>query len=431
MIQSKNLFQQAQKRMPGGVNSPVRAFRSVGGTPRFFKKAKGAILTDVDGNEYIDYVNSWGPMILGHAHPQVTKALQKTAAFGTSFGAPNPYEIELAQAIQKLYPSLEKIRMVNSGTEAVMAALRLARAFTGRDKIIKFEGCYHGHTDSLLVKAGSGALTFGVPTSAGVPAEFAKSTLTAPYNNIEAVKSLFRANPKQIAAIILEPVVGNSGLILPQKDFLKQLRALTLREKTLLIFDEVMTGFRVDLKGAQGLYKIQPDITTLGKVIGGGLPVGAFGGRADIMDLLAPIGPVYQAGTLSGNPLAMVAGIETLKLLSKKGVFAQIQKKTQFLVREIQKRAKRFKIPLQVLSQGTMMGLFFSDRPVHNLEQAMNSRVDLFNRFFHLMLEQGIYLPPSAYEAWFVSAAHTSTQLQKTLKAVEKSFQELTASGGT
>ncbi len=420
---SSRLFQNAQKIFPGGVNSPVRAFKSVGGEPRFIQKAKGTRLYDADGNSYIDYVGSWGPLVMGHAHPQIVSALKKAASLGTSYGAPNEQESVLASLIQKYYPSCEKIRLVNSGTEAVMGAIRLARAFTGRDKILKFEGCYHGHSDSLLVKAGSGALTFGVPTSKGVPEEFAKLTLTAPYNDAEAVQKLFKANPKEIACIILEPVVGNSGCILPNPGFLEALRELTQKEGTVLIFDEVMTGFRVALGGAQAHYKIKPDLTTLGKVIGGGLPVGAFGGRAEIMDLLAPLGPVYQAGTLSGNPLAMVAGIETLKLITQKANFKKMEKATQTLAQGIQKIAKKLAIPLQVPYIGGMMGLFFSENPVQNLDDAQKSDIPRFNRFFNSMLEQGIYLPPSAYEAWFVSALHGEKDISKTLMAVEKALR--------
>lgn len=425
MQKSSRYFNEAEKIFPGGVNSPVRAFKSVGGLPLFFSKAKGAYLYDVDGNTFIDYVGSWGPMIVGHSHPQVVKALQKEAALGTSFGAPNPYELELAKLIQKYFPSIEKMRFVNSGTEAVMGALRLARAFTRRDKILKFEGCYHGHSDSLLVKAGSGALTFGVPTSAGVPADFAKHTLTVPYNNFDAVKNIFDANPDSIACVILEPVVGNSGVILPHKHFLKNLRDLTAQEGALLIFDEVMTGFRVALGGAQSKYKVKPDLSTLGKVIGGGLPVGAFGGRADIMDMLAPLGPVYQAGTLSGNPLAMRAGIETIRLAGSRGIFKKVEKQTQKLALGLQKLAKRAKIALQVPFVGGMLGVFFSETVVQNLEDAMASHAELFNQFFHGMLERGIYLPPSAFESWFVSASHGDREIQKTLQAAESVFKDL------
>ncbi len=421
------LFKEAQKRIPGGVNSPVRAFKSVGGNPRFIQKAKGAILTDVDGNTYVDYVGSWGPMIVGHAHPQVMRALKKAVEFGTSFGAPNPHEVELARFIQKLFPSMKKIRMVNSGTEAVMGALRLARAFTKRDKILKFEGCYHGHADYLLVKAGSGALTFGVPTSAGVPEDFARHTLTTTFNDLDSVEKVFAQYPNEIAAVIVEPVVGNSGVILPQDGFLQGLRDLTIRHGALLIFDEVMTGFRVALGGAQAKFKIKPDLTTLGKVIGGGLPVGAFGGRAEIMDLLAPLGPVYQAGTLSGNPLAMVAGIETLKLISKPGAFKKLETQTKKLALGLQKVAAEAGVPVQVPYIGGMLSLFFSESPVTDLASAMASDAPRFNRFFHAMLERGIYLPPSAYEAWFVSTAHGEKEIEKTLKIAKESFETLSA----
>lgn len=417
---SSQYFKEAQKLFPGGVNSPVRAFKSVGGSPPFFAKAKGAYLYDVDGNAYIDYVGSWGPMILGHSHSKVVKALQKEASLGTSFGAPNVHEIELGKLIQKYFPSLEKLRFVSSGTEAVMSALRLARAFTKRDKILKFEGCYHGHADSLLVKAGSGALTFGVPTSAGVPADFAKHTLTAPYNNLDAVKNIFDANPDAIACVILEPVVGNSGVILPENNFLQGLREITQQFGALLIFDEVMTGFRVAMGGAQAKYKIKPDLTTLGKVIGGGLPVGVFGGRANIMEMLAPLGPVYQAGTLSGNPLAMRAGIETLRWIGSSGNFKKVEKQTQKLAFGLQKVAKKLKIPLQTPHLGAMMGIFFSEKPVLNLEDAMASDTQRFNHFFHGMLEKGIYLPPSAFESWFVSLAHGDKEIKRTLQVAEE-----------
>ncbi len=421
---SSLLFKKAQKIFPGGVNSPVRAFRSVGGTPRFIQKAKGAFLEDIDGNRYIDYVGSWGPMIAGHAHPKVTRALQKAAQAGTSYGAPNPHEVFLASLIQKYYPSLEKLRFVNSGTEAVMGALRVARAYTKRDKILKFEGCYHGHSDSLLVKAGSGALTFGVPTSAGVPEDFARHTLTAPFNDLSRVREIFSSNPNTIAAVIVEPVVGNSGCILPQDKFLQELREITQQHGTLLIFDEVMTGFRVHLGGAQKYFKVKPDLTTLGKVIGGGLPVGAFGGRSDLMDLLAPLGPVYQAGTLSGNPLAMVAGIETLKLISTPGAFKKLTATTHQLALGIQKIAQECSIPVQVPHIGGMLSVFFSEKPVFDLETAMQSDTQRFNRFFHGLLEQGVYLPPSAFEAWFVSLAHGKKEIEQTLRAVKKVFHE-------
>lgn len=418
-------FKEAQKLFPGGVNSPVRAFKAVGGIPPFFIKAKGAYLYDADGNSYIDYVGSWGPMVAGHSHPKVVKAIQQAASLGTSFGAPNPHEIELGKLIQKYFPSMEKLRLVNSGTEAVMGALRLARAFTKRDKILKFEGCYHGHSDSLLVKAGSGALTFGVPTSAGVPKSFAELTLTAPYNDFDAVKKIFDANPDAIACVILEPVVGNSGLILPEENFLKKLRELTQAKGALLIFDEVMTGFRVALGGAQAKYKIKPDLTTLGKVIGGGLPVGAFGGRVEIMDMLAPLGPVYQAGTLSGNPLAMVAGIETIKLIGASGIFKKVEKQTQKLAFGLKKLAKERGIELQTPHSGAMMGIFFSESPVRNLGEAMASEGEKFKKFFQGMLSRGVYLPPSAYEAWFVSLAHGEKEIEKTLRIAGEVFQDV------
>ncbi len=422
---SQTLFKKSQTLIPGGVNSPVRAFKSVGGTPIFFQKAKGPWLYDVDGNKYLDYVGSWGPMIAGHAHPQVTRAIKKAVECGTSFGAPNPYEAVLAQKVQKLFPSMEKLRLVNSGTEAVMSALRLARAFTKRSKIIKFEGCYHGHVDSLLVKAGSGALTLGIPGSAGVPEEFVTHTLLAPYNDLSAVEKLFAAYPDQIAGIILEPVVGNTGCILPQKNFLEGLRKLTKKYQALLIFDEVMTGFRVALGGAQQHFGIRPDLTTLGKVIGGGLPVGAFGGRKEIMDLLAPLGPVYQAGTLSGNPLAMVAGIETLKLIEARGAFKKLAQTTRTLADGIQRAADLKNIPVQVPAIGGMLSVFFSENPIIDLDTALKSDAARFNRFFHAMLKRGIYLPPSPFEAWFVSLSHTPREIALTLKTIEESLSEL------
>jgi len=421
---STQLFKKARSLFPGGVNSPVRAFQSVGGEPPFFDRAKGAYLYDVDGNAYVDYVGSWGPMIVGHSHPRVVKALQKEAARATSFGAPNPLEIELADLIRKHYPSLERMRFVNSGTEAVMGALRLARAFTKRDKILKFEGCYHGHADSLLVKAGSGALTFGVPTSAGVPEDFAKLTLTAPYNDLDAVRKIFDANPASIACVILEPVVGNSGLILPDAGFLSGLREFCTARGSLLIFDEVMTGFRVALGGAQAKYKIKPDLTTLGKVIGGGLPVGAFGGRREILDLLAPLGPVYQAGTLSGNPLAMRAGIETLKILSMKGAWARLSRYVEELCQGFEKIGENLGVSLQVPRCGAMMGLFFASHPIRNLEDALRADAEAFKKLHHNLLQRGIYLPPSAYEAWFVSLAHGEKEMKKTLQAFEDSLRE-------
>src|SRR5262245_34559353 len=403
---SQSFFRDAQKILPGGVDSPVRAFKGVGGTPLFIRKGKGAYLYDADGNRFIDYVGSWGPLILGHAAPKVIAAVKKAAALGLSYGAPNPQETVLARLIQKYFPAMEKLRLVNSGTEAVMGAIRLARAFTKRDKILKFEGCYHGHADYLLVKAGSGALTFGVPTSAGVPADFARHTLTAPFNDLASVEEIFRSSPGEIGAVIVEPVVGNSGLILPEEGFLSGLREMTGRFGALLIFDEVMTGFRVSLGGAQGRYKVRPDLTTLGKVIGGGLPVGAFGGRKEIMDLLAPLGPVYQAGTLSGNPVAMTAGIETLKGIGAPGAFKRLEATTRSLAQGLRNAAEEVGISLQVPFLGGMIGVFFSEGPVRDLDSAQASDVPRFNRFFHAMLERGVYLPPPAFEAWFVSLAH-------------------------
>lgn len=426
MKRSEALFEEAQKFMPGGVNSPVRAFLRVGGKPIFFKSGKGAYLYDEDDQEFVDYVASWGPMILGHAHPQVISALQKVAENGLGFGAPTAIETELAKKICSIMPSIEMIRMVNSGTEATMSAIRIARGFTGRDKIVKFEGCYHGHSDSLLVKAGSGALTLGEPDSLGVPASFVANTLPLEFNNSDQVREIFTQVGKEIACIIVEPVAGNMSCIPPAPGFLECLREVCDEYGTLLIFDEVMTGFRVALGGAQSLYGIQPDLTTLGKVIGGGMPVGAFGGRRDIMQTVAPLGKVYQAGTLSGNPIAMTAGLETLRLIEVPGFFDTLNENTRNLMMSMQSLAKDSDIPFTTNQVGGMFGFFFSGaHQVTNFSQVMNSNTDAFNIFFNSMLEQGINLAPSPFESGFVSAAHGQTEFDKTLAAAAVAFTTL------
>jgi glutamate-1-semialdehyde 2,1-aminomutase len=418
---STELFTQAQTLIPGGVNSPVRAFKGVGGTPLFIERAEGAYLYDADDNEYIDYVGSWGPMIVGHAHPHVIKAVQDTAARGLSFGAPTQLEVELAETVQHFMPSMERIRMVSSGTEATMSAIRLARGFTGRDKLIKFEGCYHGHADSLLIKAGSGALTLGIPTSPGVPQDLAQHTLTLQYNDIEGAHAAFHQLGAQIAAVIIEPVAGNMNCVPPIPGFLETLRQLCTQHQAVLIFDEVMTGFRVALGGAQKLYNITPDLTCLGKVIGGGMPVGAFGGRRDIMDHLAPIGPVYQAGTLSGNPVAMAAGLANLELISAPSFFATLSNKTQQLCHGLQEAAKQVGVPLLTQHVGGMFGIFFTQaQQVRTFAEVMQCDVERFKKFFHGMLENGVYLAPSAFEAGFVSSAHTEDTLRTTLEIARR-----------
>jgi len=426
MQRSEQLFQQAQQLFPGGVNSPVRAFGRVGGTPPYFKRGSGPYLFDEDEKQYIDYIGSWGPMILGHAHPQVIKAVQDAAGDSLSFGAPTAVETELALKIKQHLPSMEMMRMVSSGTEATMSAIRLARGFTGRDKILKFEGCYHGHSDSLLVKAGSGALTIGEPDSAGVPIDLARLTLTLPYNNLEAVERLFAADGGNIAAIIVEPIAGNMGMVCPVPGFLEGLRSLCDQYDTVLIFDEVMTGFRVHIGGAQGLYNVRPDLTTLGKVIGGGLPVGAFGGRTDIMQCIAPLGPVYQAGTLSGNPIAMASGLATLNALETPDFFQNLHATTQRLTEGLSTLAKAADIALSTVGQGGMFGFFFSNQgPVSNFETVMAADTDRFNRFFHSMLDQGVYLAPSPFESGFVSASHTSEDIDQTLEKAHQALQSL------
>ncbi len=423
---SAELFQQASRRIPGGVNSPVRAFKGVGGTPVFFARGSGAYLWDEDGNQYIDYVGSWGPMILGHAPPQVVAAVKETAERGLGFGAPTRIEVEMADLICKLVPSIEKVRMVSSGTEATMSAIRLARGFTGRDKIVKFEGCYHGHADSLLVKAGSGALTLGVPTSPGVPADLANHTLTLEYNNARQVRELFAKLGKDIACVIVEPVAGNMNCVLPVKGFLDTLREQCTKYDAVLLFDEVMTGFRVALGGAQSLYGIRPDLTTLGKVVGGGLPVGAFGGRADIMNRIAPDGPVYQAGTLSGNPVCLAAGLATLKEITRPGFFDELSIKTARLTQGLAERAKHAGVPLTTQTIGGMFGIFFTKEPaVTSFAQVMACDIERFRKFFHGMLRAGIYLAPSAFEAGFVSAAHSERDITETLEKAEKVFANL------
>jgi glutamate-1-semialdehyde 2,1-aminomutase len=422
---SEQLFAEALKYIPGGVNSPVRAFRAVGGQPFFVNRAQGAHIFDVDGNEYVDYVGTWGPAILGHAHPKIIKAVQQTAANGTSFGIPNPLEVTMAKLICSAVPSVQKVRMCNSGTEAAMSAIRLARGFTERDQIIKFEGCYHGHADSLLVKAGSGALTFGCPDSAGVPAAFTQHTVVLPFNDVEAVKAAFAQNQNQMAGIIVEPVPGNSGLYPPKPGYLEFLREITTANGALLIFDEVMTGFRLARGGAQERFGITPDLTCFGKIIGGGLPVGAFGGRAAIMDCLAPLGPVYQAGTLSGNPLAMAAGIAALEELVASDAYGQLEKLSAQLEAGMKDAAKSAKIPAEFNRVGSMFCAYFTSQPVHNLADALRSDRNRFAKFFHGLLAEGIYLAPSQFEAGFISTAHTAEDIDKTVRAAAKVMRTL------
>lgn len=429
MTTSATLFSRAQQVIPGGVNSPVRAFKGVGGTPVFIEKANGAYIFDTEGKQYIDYVGSWGPMILGHNHPSILSAVLKTAENGLSFGTPTPLEIELAELICQLVPSIEMVRMVNSGTEATMSAIRLARGYTKRDKILKFEGCYHGHSDSLLVKAGSGSLTLGQPSSPGVPEDFAKHTITCEYNNLQSVKNAFEQYPDQIACVIIEPVAGNMNCILPKQDFLQGLRQLCNEYGSLFIIDEVMTGFRVALGGAQSYYEVTPDLTTLGKVIGGGMPVGAFGGKKEIMQYIAPTGPVYQAGTLSGNPIAMSAGIACLNELKKEGNEQRLAMLTKKLALGLKNLANQHNIPFVVNYVGGMFGIFFTTQnEVTSYQQAIQCDVEKFNLFFHKMLEQGVYLAPSAFEAGFMSLAHTDTDIDRTLQAADIAFASLCSS---
>ena len=427
MNQSSAFFNTAKNYIPGGVNSPVRAFNGVGGDPIYFERGEGAYLYDVDGKEYIDYVGSWGPMILGHSNPVILDAVREILDKGLSFGAPTEIETQLAKKVCQLVPSIELVRMVSSGTEATMSAIRLARGYTNRDKIVKFEGCYHGHSDSLLVKAGSGALTLGVPTSPGVPADLAQHTLTLEYNNLESVQLLFDEIGEQVACIIVEPVAGNMNCIPPNKGFLQGLRDVCDANGTVLIFDEVMTGFRVALGGAQAYYQVRPDLTTLGKVIGGGLPVAAFGGRRDIMSKIAPLGPVYQAGTLSGNPLSMAAGLAMLNVLESDTNFYQnLTESTEYLASGIVNAARECNISMAANTIGGMFGLFFSDEEkVSNFAQASNCNIDRFKAFYQIMLTEGVYLAPSAYEAGFVSGAHGKDELDKTIDAARKAFSQL------
>jgi glutamate-1-semialdehyde 2,1-aminomutase len=418
------LFGRSQSVIPGGVNSPVRAFRSVGGVPRFFERGEGPCLWDADGKRYIDYVGSWGPAILGHAHPEVVLAVQQAATHGLSFGAPTEAELEMAEMLVRLVPSMDQVRLVSSGTEATMSAIRLARGFTGRSRIVKFEGCYHGHADALLVKAGSGALTFGQPSSAGVPAETAAHTLVLDYNDEDGLERTFGSIGGEIAAVIVEPVVGNMNLIAPRPEFLQALRSLCTRHGAVLIFDEVMTGFRVALGGAQALYRIDPDLTTLGKVIGGGMPVGAFGGRSDIMQKVAPLGPVYQAGTLSGNPVAVAAGLATLKLVQASGFYDELGQVTRSLVDGLAAAATKHGIAFSGQSIGGMFGIYFRAQPPATYSEVLEADKEAFNRFFHAMLEAGVYFAPSAYEAGFVSAAHGAREIGATVAAAERVFAD-------
>jgi len=423
---NEELFRAAQRVIPGGVNSPVRAFRAVGGTPRFFARGSGARVWDADGKEYIDYVGSWGPLILGHAHPAVVQAVQSAAAQGLSFGAPTVAEVDLAELLCRRVPGLEQVRLVSSGTEATMSAIRLARGFTGRSIIVKFEGCYHGHADALLVKAGSGALTLGNPSSAGVPADTAAHTLVLEYNNVAMLKATFGRDGNAIACVIVEPVAGNMNLVMPSREFLDALRTLCTRHGALLIFDEVMTGFRVGPRGAQGLFGITADIITLGKIVGGGMPLGAFGGRRDVMQSIAPLGPVYQAGTLSGNPVAVAAGLTTLKLIDAKEFFAGLAAMTRLLTDGLSAAARERGIAFSAQSVGGMFGIYFRATPPQSYAEVMQCDVPSFNRFFHAMLEQGIYFAPSAFEAGFVSAAHGKHEIEQTIAAAQRYFATAT-----
>ena len=422
--QSESLFQKAQRFIPGGVNSPVRAFKAVGGNPLFIARAKGSRITDVDGNEFIDYVSSWGPLIFGHAHPKIVEAVRKQAGLGTSFGAPTELEVELAQKVVAAVPSIEIVRLVSSGTEATLTALRLARGFTGRDKIVKFEGCYHGHGDSLLVKAGSGVLSLGLPDCPGIVDDLAKKTLTLPYNDAKAVEELFAKMGKEIACLIVEPIVGNMGVVPPQPGFLELLRRVTAESGALLIFDEVITGFRVSYGGAQKLYGVSPDLTCLGKIIGGGLPVGAYGGKKEIMDHIAPTGSVYQAGTLSGNPLAVTAGIEMLNLLSQPGVYDDLEAKSERLCNGFKENVKKAGVTATFTRVGSMFSMFFSGQEIVNFESVKTSDTDLFKRYFNAMLEEGIYIAPSQYEAGFMSAVHTNKDIDQTIEAQARALQK-------
>jgi glutamate-1-semialdehyde 2,1-aminomutase len=422
--QSEALFQEAQQYIPGGVNSPVRAFKAVGGNPLFIAKAKGPRITDVDGNEFIDYVSSWGPMIFGHAHPKIVDAVSKQAQLGTSFGAPTELETELAKKVVDAVPSIDSVRLVSSGTEATLSALRLARGFTGRDKIVKFEGCYHGHGDSLLVKAGSGVLSLGLPDCPGIVSDLAKNTLNVPYNDAQAVKELFSKMGKEIACLIVEPVGGNMGVVPPQPGFLELLRKVTAESGALLIFDEVITGFRVSYGGAQKLYGVTPDLTCLGKIIGGGLPVGAYGGKKEIMDHIAPVGAVYQAGTLSGNPLAVTAGIEMLTLLSQPGVYEDLEKKSERLCNGFKENVKKLGITATFTRVGSIFSIFFTDQEIINFDSVKTSDTEFFKRYFNAMLEEGIYIAPSQFEAGFMSAVHTDADIDQTIEAQYRALQK-------
>ncbi len=427
MQKSIRLFEEAQKYLCGGVNSPVRAFKAVGMTPLFIERAQGSKIYDVDGNEYVDYVGSWGPMILGHAHPEVVAGLKEATERGTSYGAPTELEVELAKEVTRAFPSMEQVRMVSSGTEAAMSAIRLARGYSGRDKIIKFEGCYHGHADSLLVKAGSGATTLGIPDSKGVPSDFAQNTLTAAFNDLQSVERLIKAHGEEIACIILEPIAGNMGVIPPEEGFLAGLRALCDDKGIVLIFDEVITGFRVSYGGAQELYRVTPDLTCLGKVIGGGLPVGAFGGRKEIMERLAPSGDVYQAGTLSGNPLAMTAGLITLRVLRREGTYEQLAQKSDILCRGVREIAGEGELSFTCNQAGAMATFFFTEGPVRDFPSAKKSDTTLFSQFFSGMLNRSIYIAPSQFEALFLSVAHTEDDIGRTLEACREVFREISA----
>jgi glutamate-1-semialdehyde 2,1-aminomutase len=425
MTRSQKLFQRAQLVIPAGVNSPVRAFRSVGGTPPFIQRGRGAQLWDADGRAYVDYVGSWGPLIVGHAHPDVVDAARQAIERGLSFGAPTEQEVEMAETLCRLVPSLEQVRLTSSGTEATMSAIRLARGHTARSKIVKFEGCYHGHVDALLVKAGSGALTFGQPSSAGVPQPTAADTMVLEYNNASALEEAFEREGAEIAAAIVEPVAGNMNLVAPRPGFLESLRRLCTRHGAVLIFDEVMTGFRVALGGAQALYGVRPDLTTLGKVIGGGLPVGAFGGRRDLMQAIAPLGPVYQAGTLSGNPVAVAAGLATLKLVQAAGFYDRLAATTRALCEGLARTAQECGVTFSAASVGGMFGIYFRGTPPTSLAEVLQCDGEAFNRFFHAMLAAGVYLAPSAYEAGFVSSAHGEAEIGRTISAAKKAFESL------
>jgi len=422
---SKQLFEEAQRYLPGGVDSPVRAFKAVGGTPPFIRRGQGSRLYDEDGNEFIDYLGSWGPLILGHAHPQVARAVKKAIERGSSFGCPTEMETALAKLVCEAMPTIEMVRFVSSGTEAAMSAIRLARAFTGRNKVVKFAGCYHGHSDGLLAKAGSGMATLGIPSSPGVPAALTSDTLVVPYNNLEAVEQIFKDFASDIATVIVEPIAGNMGVVLPQPGFLEHLHSLTLQSGALLIFDEVITGFRVAYGGAQSLHNISPDLTCLGKIIGGGFPIGAYGGRRDIMEMMAPLGPVYQAGTLSGNPVAMTAGAETLSILKEPKVYAELERKSSHLAKGIVEAASKTRRDIQLNRVGSMFTVFFTKEPVTDYETATTSDTKVYAGFFHEMLSQGIYLPPSQFESAFVSLAHTDKDIHATVEAAGKAFHAL------